>query len=50
VFRIQRFYQYVFLRGLAPDRPELGVFHDRPSADAVQRLAVALGNVAEVKS
>ena len=41
---------YVFLRGLAPDRPELGVFHDRPSAGAIQRLAVALGNVAEVKS
>ena len=41
---------YVFLRGLAPDRPDLGVFHDRPSADAVQRLASALGNVADVKS
>jgi hypothetical protein len=40
---------YVFLRGLAPDRPELGVFHDRPSDSAIQRLALALGNVAEAR-
>ena len=40
---------YVFLRGLAPDRPELGVFHDRPSDGAIQRLALALGNVAEAR-
>jgi exodeoxyribonuclease V beta subunit len=41
---------YVFLRGLAPDRPDLGVFYDRPSDHAVQRLSVALGDVTEVNS
>jgi exodeoxyribonuclease V beta subunit len=41
---------YVFLRGLAPGRPDLGVFHDRPSAQKIERLSSALGTFAEVKS
>jgi len=28
----------------------VGVFHDRPSNEAVQRLAMALGDVTEVNS
>jgi exodeoxyribonuclease V beta subunit len=38
---------YVFLRGLDPARPDLGIFHDRPSADALTRLTSELGIFAE---
>ena len=26
---------YIFLRGLDPERPELGIFHDRPTAGLI---------------
>jgi exodeoxyribonuclease V beta subunit len=39
---------YVFLRGLAPGRPDLGVFHDRPSSQKIGRLSSVLGAAAEV--
>jgi exodeoxyribonuclease V beta subunit len=41
---------YVFLRGLAPERPELGVFHDRPPAQKIERLSSLLGTFAKVNS
>ncbi len=41
---------YVFLRGLAPGRPELGVFHDRPTARKIERLSSLLGSFGEVNS
>ena len=41
---------YVFLRGLDPARPELGLFHARPSAEALARLSSRLGSFAEVQS
>jgi exodeoxyribonuclease V beta subunit len=41
---------YVFLRGLALGRPELGVFHDRPSAQKIEGLSSVLGSFAEVNS
>jgi exodeoxyribonuclease V beta subunit len=34
--------RYVFLRGLDPERPELGVFRDRPEAGTIETLAEAL--------
>ncbi len=39
---------YVFLRGLDPALPDLGIFHDRPSAQAVERLSSLLGTFQEV--
>ncbi len=41
--------RYIFLRGLAPEKPELGIFCDRPAAEKIARLAALLGNFAEVK-
>ncbi|HEY5480482.1 MAG TPA: exodeoxyribonuclease V subunit beta [Verrucomicrobiae bacterium] len=41
---------YVFLRGLAPGRPDLGVYHDRPSAQKIECLSSVLGTFEEVKS
>jgi exodeoxyribonuclease V beta subunit len=35
---------YLFLRGLDPNRPELGVFNDRPSAAVIGELSLLLGN------
>jgi exodeoxyribonuclease V beta subunit len=40
---------YVFLRGLAPGHPDLGVFHDRPSSQKIARLSSVLGAAAEEK-
>ena len=40
---------YVFLRGVTPHRPDLGVYRDRPSAPAIARLSSLLGALAEVK-
>ena len=34
---------YVFLRGLEPARPDLGIFRDRPSVETIQRLSELLG-------
>ena len=42
--------RYIFLRGLAPEKPELGIFYDRPSAGKIDALSASLGNLAEVKS
>jgi len=42
--------RYIFLRGVTPEKPELGIFHDRPSAGKIAALAARLGNFAEVKS
>jgi len=36
---------YVFLRGLEPKRPDLGIFRDRPSAETIHRLSEILGNL-----
>lgn len=38
---------YVFLRGLDPARPQLGIFHDRPSKSSVESLSSFFGNIAE---
>jgi len=35
---------YLFLRGLEPKRPELGIFRDRPTAETIHHLSEALGN------
>jgi exodeoxyribonuclease V beta subunit len=40
---------YVFLRGLAPGHPDLGVFHDRPSSQKIACLSSVLGAAAEEK-
>jgi exodeoxyribonuclease V beta subunit len=42
--------RYIFLRGVTPAQPELGIFHDRPAAEKIARLAALLGNFAEVKA
>lgn len=42
--------RYIFLRGLAPGKPELGIFCDRPSAEKIAGLSSLLGNFAEAKS
>ena len=34
--------RYIFLRGLDPARPELGVFRDRPEAETIKALAKSL--------
>ena len=34
--------RYVFLRGLDPVRPELGVYRDRPTAETIEALARSL--------
>ena len=36
---------YVFLRGLDPKHPELGIFRDRPTAETIHRLSEVLGNL-----
>ncbi len=40
--------RYIFVRGLAPGKPELGIFPDRPSAEKIAKLSSLLGNFAEV--
>ena len=35
--------RYVFLRGVTPDHPTLGIFSDRPTRATLARLAVVLG-------
>jgi exodeoxyribonuclease V beta subunit len=42
--------RYIFLRGVTPAQPELGIFHDRPAAEKIARLAARLGGFAEVKA
>jgi exodeoxyribonuclease V beta subunit len=42
--------RYIFLRGVTPEQPELGIFRDRPPAEKIARLSARLGNFAEVKS
>ncbi len=42
--------RYIFLRGVTPEKPELGIFRDRPSAEKIARLSALLGNFTEVKS
>ncbi|HSY74871.1 MAG TPA: 3'-5' exonuclease, partial [Dongiaceae bacterium] len=42
--------RYIFLRGITPEKPELGIFCDRPSAEKIAKLSSLLGNFAEVKS
>jgi len=37
---------YLFLRGLDPTRPELGIFHDRPAPDFVSELGELLAGPA----
>lgn len=41
--------RYIFLRGVTPEKPELGVFRDRPAAEKIARLSARLGNFAEGK-
>ena len=42
--------RYIFLRGVTPENPELGIYHDRPSAKKIVQLSSLLGNFAEVRS
>jgi exodeoxyribonuclease V beta subunit len=42
--------RYIFLRGVTPEQPELGIFRDRPAAEKIARLAALLGGFAEVKA
>jgi len=42
--------RYIFLRGLAPGKSELGIFRDRPAAEKIAKLSSLLGNFAEVVS
>ena len=42
--------RYIFLRGVTPKQPELGIFRDRPAAEKITRLAARLGGFAEVKA
>jgi exodeoxyribonuclease V beta subunit len=42
--------RYIFLRGLAPEKPELGIFYDWPSAQKIAALSALLGEFKEVKS
>jgi exodeoxyribonuclease V beta subunit len=41
--------RYIFLRGVTPENPELGVFRDRPTAEKIARLSALLGTFAEVE-
>ena len=41
---------YIFLRGITPARPELGIHHARPTAEKIARLSALLGTGAEVNS
>ena len=41
--------RYIFLRGLAVEKPELGIFCDRPAAGKIAALSALLGEFAEVK-
>ena len=42
--------RYIFLRGLAPGKSELGIFHDWPAAEKIAKLSSLFGNFAEVAS
>lgn len=42
--------RYIFLRGITPEKPELGIYHARPTAKKIARLAALLGTFTEVKS
>ncbi len=39
--------RYIFLRGVTPAKPELGIFRDRPAAEKIARLSALLGGFAE---
>jgi exodeoxyribonuclease V beta subunit len=41
--------RYIFLRGVTPEKSELGIFHDRPAAEKIARLSALLGNFTEEK-
>ena len=41
--------RYIFLRGVTPEQPELGIFADRPTAGKIAQLSALLGGGAEVK-
>ena len=41
--------RYIFLRGVTPEKPDLGVFHARPTAEKIAQLSALLGSSAEVK-
>ena len=41
--------RYLFVRGIDPDRPELGVFHGDVTAETLARLSAALGETWEDK-
>ncbi len=41
---------YLFLRGLDRERPELGVFHDRPSGELIERMETRLVVHPEIKA
>jgi len=42
--------RYIFLRGVTPEQPELGIFRDRPPGGEIARLSALLGTFSEVKS
>ena len=41
--------RYIFLRGVTPEQPELGIYHDRPAAEKIARLSARLENFMEMK-
>jgi exodeoxyribonuclease V beta subunit len=41
--------RYIFLRGVTPEKPELGIFHARPTAGKITQLSALLGSDLEVK-
>ena len=42
--------RYIFLRGVTPEQPELGIFYARPAAGKIAALSALLGEFGEVKS
>lgn len=41
---------YIFLRGISPDHPDLGIYRDHPKPQTIDRLSSLLGSFAGVKS
>ncbi|MEI7533938.1 MAG: exodeoxyribonuclease V subunit beta [Verrucomicrobiae bacterium] len=41
--------RYIFLRGVTPEKPELGILHARPTAEKIAQLSELLSSGTEVK-
>jgi exodeoxyribonuclease V beta subunit len=42
--------RYIFLRGVTPEQPDLGIFHARPTVKKIAQLSAMLSSGTEVKS